>query len=86
MTGTKDKFAEEELSMLCLHLLQLSLTINTLMLEQVIKGTDWLSQMTTQDKRAITPLLHEHINPYGTFILDLEKRLALKRPHLKEAA
>jgi TnpA family transposase len=82
-----NKPEELELSMLCLHLLQLSMTyINTLMLQQVIKGSDWLSKMTLEDKRAITPLLHEHINPYGTFILDLEKRLAIHHPKRKEAA
>ena len=39
-----------------------------------------------EDKRAITPLLHEHINPYGVFVLDLNSRLAIKHPSLKEAA
>ena len=78
---------ELELSMLCLHLLQLSMTyINTLMLQQVIKESDWLPKMTIEDKRAITPLLHEHINPYGLFIIDLNSRLAVKHPTLKLAA
>ena len=78
---------EVELSMLCLHLLQLSMVyINTLMLQQVIKESHWLDKIALEDKRAITPLLHEHLNPYGIFLLNLETRLAVNHPILKEAA
>lgn len=78
---------ELELSMLCLHLLQLSMVyINTVMLQQIFKESNWLPKITIEDKRAITPLLHEHINPYGVFVLDLNSRLAIKHPALKEAA
>ena len=78
---------ECELSMLCLHLLQLSMVyINTLMLQQVIKESNWLSRMTLEDKRAITPLLHEHLNPYGLFLLNLNTRLAVNHPNFREAA
>lgn len=79
--------AELELSMLCLHLLQISMVyINTLMLQQLIDESDWLEKMAVEDKRAITPLLHEHINPYGIFILNLNERLAINHPLLKKAA
>lgn len=78
---------EVELSMLCLHLLQLSMVyINTLMLQQVIKESNWLDKMALEDKRAITPLLHEHLNPYGLFLLNLKNRLAINHPILKKAA
>ncbi len=78
---------EAELSMLCLQLLQLSMVyINTLMLQQVIKESNWLDKMALEDKRAITPLLHEHLNPYGTFLLNLDTRLAVNHPILSEAA
>lgn len=74
---------ELELSMLCLHLLQLSMVyINTIMLQQVIQESEWLSRMSIEDKRAITPLLSEHINPYGLFILNLHVRLPLKHPQI----
>ncbi|MBA3537620.1 MAG: Tn3 family transposase [Tatlockia sp.] len=82
-----NKPEEAELSMLCLHLLQLSMVyINTLMLQQVIKESNWLDKMALEDKRAITPLLHEHLNPYGGFLLNLETRLAVNHPILNEAA
>jgi len=78
---------ELELSMLCLHLLQLSMVyINTVMLQQIFKESNWLPKISIEDKRAITPLLHEHINPYGVFVLDLNSRIAIKHPALKEAA
>lgn len=79
--------AEVELSMLCLHLLQLSMVfINTLMLQQVIQENKGLTWMTQEDKRAITPLLHEHINPYGLFILNLNQRLAINHAMIRKAA
>lgn len=78
---------ELQLSMLCLHLLQLSMVyINTVMLQQIFKESDWLARVSLEDKRAITPLLHEHINPYGVFILNLNTRLAIEHPDLKKAA
>ena len=70
--------AELELSMLCLHLLQLSIVyINTLLLQQVLVESRWLPRLTLEDKRAITPLIYEHINPYGEFPLDMGTRLAI---------
>ena len=84
---TSNNPEELELSMLCLHLLQLSLVyINTLMLQQVLQESDWMRQFTLEDKRAITPLLHEHINPYGIFLLNLDERLKVNHPTLKMAA
>jgi len=29
-------------------------------------------------KRALTPLIHAHINPYGLFPLDLDQRLIIE--------
>jgi TnpA family transposase len=79
--------SELRLSMLCLHLVQLSMVyINTLMLQQVIQNSHWLPKMTLEDKRAITPLLHEHFNPYGLFLIDLNDRLDIHHPDLKMAA
>ena len=73
--------------MLCLHLLQLSMTlINTLMLQRILVESRWLERMTDEDKRAITPLLSEHINPYGIFLLDLNKRLPINHPQSLKVA
>ncbi len=32
-----------------------------------------------RDRRALTPLLWGHVNPYGTFTLDMHERLALEQ-------
>ena len=65
---------EQELSMLCLHLLQMSLVyINTLMLQTILQTSEWKNRLTFEDKRALTPLMHSHINPYGIFFLDMKQ-------------
>ncbi len=70
--------AEQVLGMLSLHLLQVCLVyINTLMLQQVLGEPEWNKPLTGEDQRALTPLIYGHINPYGTFRLDMNKRLAI---------
>ncbi len=69
---------DQELSMLCLHLLQNSLVfVNTLMLQAIIGKPEWKNKLTQEDKRAISPLIYEHINPYGLFLLDLNHRIPI---------
>ncbi|MFC1833875.1 Tn3 family transposase [Thermodesulfobacteriota bacterium] len=64
----------QELTVLSIHLLQNALIlINTLMLERVLKEDGFLDQMGPEDYRALTPLFTSNVNPYGDFILDLEK-------------
>lgn len=68
----------QEIGLLCLHLLQSSLVyVNTLMLQRVIKDQEWSDRMTPRDLAALSPLLTQHINPYGRFELDMEARIAL---------
>jgi hypothetical protein len=47
------------------------------MMQQVLKRSHWEQRLTAVDLRAITPLIWEHVNPYGRFELDMESRLAL---------
>lgn len=81
--GKNSEFAtnrldEQELSVLCLHLLQISLVyINTLMIQRVLAESAWMKQMTKEDFRALSPLIWTHVNPYGTFRLDMNERLHL---------
>jgi len=75
MANRKDN---QELSLLCLHLLQACLVyINTLMIQQVLKEPVWTERMAPRDLAALSPLITQHINPYGLFELDMEVRLAL---------
>jgi hypothetical protein len=33
-----------------------------------------------EDLRALTPLLHDHVNPYGIFELDMNTRMPMEGP------
>jgi TnpA family transposase len=69
---------DHELSMLSLHLLQNCMVyVNTLMLQQVLAQPHWTGRLTATDLRALTPLIWEHVNPYGRFDLDMATRLPL---------
>jgi TnpA family transposase len=73
-----NRLDDQEASVLCLHLLQIALVyINTLMIQNVLGAAVWRRRMGEEDFRALTPLLHGHVNPYGTFELDMETRLPL---------
>lgn len=52
--------------------------INTLMIQQVITQPEWEQRLNQEDLRGLTPLIYGHINPYGTFHLDLSKRLEIE--------
>ena len=55
--------------MLALHLLQNCMVyINTLMLQQVLAQPKWADKLTPRDLRALTPLIWDHVNPYGRFL------------------
>ena len=69
----------QEISLLCLHLLQASLVyINTLMIQQVLGDPEWFERMTIRDLAALSPLLTQHINPYGRFDLDMDTRIPIE--------
>ena len=51
--------------------------VNTLMIQRVLGQPHWDKRLNQSDKRAITPLMFSHINPYGTIKLDLNKRIEL---------
>jgi TnpA family transposase len=71
---------EQELSIVCLHLLQVCMVyINTLLIQEMLSDPEWKIQLTKEDKRALSPLIHSHINPYGLFPLDLNERLIITK-------
>ncbi|CDH24238.1 hypothetical protein XBKB1_2580004 [Xenorhabdus bovienii str. kraussei Becker Underwood] len=75
---TTNRTEDQELSMLSLHLLQISLVyINTLLIQSVLSEPTWRSRMTEEDWRGLTPLIYQHVNPYGRIELDMNQRLAL---------
>jgi TnpA family transposase len=76
-----NKTEDQELAVLSLHLVQMSVVyMNTLLIQQVVDEQNLMDVFTIEDYRAITPIIHEHINPYGIFPLDLSKRIPVKFP------
>ena len=50
------------------------------MTQNVLGDEEWMARMAEEDFRALTPLIHSHVNPYGNFELDMKKRLPLDAP------
>ena len=68
----------QELAVASLHLLQVSMVyINTLLIQEELKT--WKGTLMVEDKRALTPLINSHINPYGLFPLNMNERLEIER-------
>ena len=75
---TSNRKEDHEVSMLSLHLIQNCMVyINTLMIQKVLEQPHWKGRMTLRDYAALTPLIWEHVNPYGRFDLDMNSRLDL---------
>lgn len=74
-----NRLEDQEIAVLSLHLLPSCLVyINTLMIQQVLSQPKWMELMQPEDLRALTPLIWGHVNPYGTFRLDLDERLPIE--------
>lgn len=66
----------QEVSMLALHLLQSALVHgSTLLFQDVLREAKWQKRLTDADRRALSPLLWTHVNPYGRCELDMNDRL-----------
>jgi hypothetical protein len=76
-----NRLEDQEATMLGLHLLQNCMVyVNTLMLQRVLGEPIWLERMGANERRAMTPLFWGHVNPYGTFQLDMTADCLLIRP------
>ena len=76
-----NKLEDQEILMLSLPhpAAKISLVyVNTLMIQQVLEEEQWRDRLTAIDLRALSPLKWQHINPYGTFTLNMQQRLPLK--------
>ena len=69
---------EQELSVLCLRILQAAMVyVNTLMLQDILADPDWDDVLTDADRRGLTPLFWSHVLPYGEVKLNMNTRLTL---------
>lgn len=84
---SSNKMKDHELSLLCLHLLQVCMCyINTLLVQNVLSDPKWFSVLTKEDLRALSPLFHAHINPYGLVALNMNRRINIENAHIERAA
>jgi TnpA family transposase len=76
---------DQELSLLCLHLLQVCMVyINTILIQTALSDPKWMVILKAEDMRALSPLFHLHINPYGLLFLDMNKRINIEAHRYKE--
>ena len=77
---------EQELSVLCLRILQAALVyVNTLMVQDVLADQAWADRLTAEDRRGLTPLFWAHVAPYGEVRLDMGRRLPPAAPPRRPA-
>lgn len=70
----------QDISVMCLQLLQNCVMLsNTLLVQQAVDPHQLLDVLSAEDRRTLTPLLYEQVNPYGLFELDLERPSFLER-------
>lgn len=73
-----NRHEDHELSMVSLHLLQdCMVLVNPLMLQQVLARPHWTDRLMPRDQQAITPLIWDHVNPYGRYELDMDSRIPI---------
>ena len=48
------------------------------MVQQVLVQEKWKGTLTIPDYRGLSPLFYSHVNPYGTFRLDMNERIRLE--------
>lgn len=84
---SSNKTQDHELALLCLHLLQVCMCyINTLLVQDMLSEPRWQSVLTKEDYRALSPLFHAHINPYGLVALNMNRRMNIKNTNIERAA
>jgi Tn3 transposase DDE domain len=72
---------EVEMTALCLRILQATLVyVNTLMLQDVLAEEERSALLGPADRRGLTPLLWQHVRPYGEVRLDMGSRLRIGEP------
>jgi TnpA family transposase len=71
-----NRYEDREIIMLALHLLQ-NCIVYVKIIQKVLAQPHWQGKFTPRDYAALTPLIWEHMNPYGRFDLDMNSGLAL---------
>lgn len=53
--------------------------VNMRMVQSVLRNPDAAARLSLEDYRGLSPLIYLHINPYGRFEVDLDKRIDFER-------
>ena len=73
---SSNKREDQEVAVQALHLVQNCMVyVNTQMYQSVVAKPEWKDRLSKEDLRGITPLIYNHVNPYGRFDIDFEKRI-----------
>ena len=73
---SSNKREDQEVAVQALHLVQNCMVyVNTQMYQNVVAKPEWQNKLAKEDLRGITPLIYNHVNPYGRFDLDFKKRI-----------
>ena len=52
--------------------------MNTILIQTALSDPKWASIFTPEDWRALSPLFHAHINPYGALSIDMSTRIMIE--------
>ena len=62
---TSNKMHDQELTVVCLHLLQVCMMyINTLIIQEILAEPQWKDVLTAEDLRALSPLIYGPLSDY----------------------
>lgn len=75
---TSNRKEDQEIAVQSLHLLQNCMVyVNTQMYQSILSEPQWKDRMSPEDFRGITPLIYNHVNPYGRFDVNLDRRIKI---------
>ena len=73
---SSNKREDQEVAVQALHLVQNCMVyVNTQMYQNVVAKPEWKRRLSKEDLRGITPLIYNHVNPYGRFDVDFDRRI-----------
>ena len=73
---SSNKRDDQEVAVQALHLVQNCMVyVNTQMYQNVVAKPEWQNRLVKEDLRGITPLIYNHVNPYGRFDVDFSKKI-----------
>jgi len=77
---SSNKREDQEVAVQALHLVQNCMVyVNTQMYQNIVAKPEWKDRLSKEDLRGITPLIYNHVNPYGRFDINFENRIIVSQ-------